>query len=135
VLSQLLHPHIVQAYDAGPFAGGYFLAMEYVEGTELSQLVKKRGPLPVAEACAYVRQAALGLHHLHERGLCHRALQMPPLVGASNTASYQRFRFEHPCNIRGVQTLELIVQCQGIGGDNGGGRDAFAVWADPYLTK
>src|SRR6516225_206233 len=31
--------------------------------------------------------------------LCHRALQMPPLIGASNAASYQRFRFEHPCTV------------------------------------
>jgi serine/threonine protein kinase len=39
-------------------------------------LVKDRGPLPVAEACAYVRQAALGLQHAHERGMVHRDVKL-----------------------------------------------------------
>src|SRR5262249_30283306 len=67
VLSQLDHPHIVHAYDAGPAGNLHFLAMEFVEGTDLGKLVKQGGPMPVQQACAYIRQAALGLQHAHER--------------------------------------------------------------------
>src|SRR5262249_2903611 len=68
---RLSHANVVAAYDAGPAGRTHFFAMEYVEGTDLDRLVKERGPLPVGEACNYVRQAALGLQHAHERGLVH----------------------------------------------------------------
>jgi eukaryotic-like serine/threonine-protein kinase len=54
--------------------------MEYVEGIDLAQLVKRDGPLPVAQACDYIRQAAAGLQHAHERGLVHRDLKPPNLL-------------------------------------------------------
>src|SRR5262249_36457940 len=54
-------------------AGGtHFLVMEHVEGTDLSRLVRERGPLAVDRACDYVRQAALGLQHAFEQGMVHR---------------------------------------------------------------
>jgi serine/threonine-protein kinase len=75
LLADLRHPHIVQAHDAGPSGEVWFLAMELLEGVNLDQLVRKGGPLPVAQACHYVRQAALGLQHAHERGLVHRDIK------------------------------------------------------------
>jgi tRNA A-37 threonylcarbamoyl transferase component Bud32 len=70
--ARLHHPNIVHAYDADQAGGLHFLVMEYVEGTSLADLVRERGPLPVAEACACARQAALGLQHAHEQGMVHR---------------------------------------------------------------
>ena len=55
------HPNIVVAYDAEQAGGTHMLVMEFVEGTDLARLVERGGPLPVGEACEYVRQAALGL--------------------------------------------------------------------------
>ena len=49
--------------------------MEYVEGTDLAKLVKVQGPLPVARACDFIRQAALGLQHAFERGMVHRDIK------------------------------------------------------------
>jgi formylglycine-generating enzyme required for sulfatase activity/serine/threonine protein kinase len=72
VLSRLSHPNIVHAYDAGPIGPTHFLAMEFIEGIDLARLIQKEGPLPVARAVDYIRQAALGLQHAHERGLVHR---------------------------------------------------------------
>src|SRR5262249_21230988 len=46
--------------------------MEYVEGPSLQQIISRQGGLPIAAACEYIRQAALGLHHAHEKGLVHR---------------------------------------------------------------
>jgi len=79
-VSQLDHPNVVHAYDAGPVGATHFLAMEYVEGTDLARLVKQGGPLPVAQACAYIRQSAVGLQHAHERGLVHRDVKPHNLI-------------------------------------------------------
>jgi serine/threonine protein kinase len=84
VLSRLSHPNVVHAYDAGPLGSTHFLVMEYVEGTDLAQWVQKHGPLPTAEACHYIRQAALGLQHAHEKGLVHRDVKPSNLL-RSNT--------------------------------------------------
>jgi WD40 repeat protein/tRNA A-37 threonylcarbamoyl transferase component Bud32 len=70
--AQLAHPNVVRAYDADEVRGTHFFAMECVEGEDLARIVKRHGPLPAAQACEYVRQAALGLQHAHERGLVHR---------------------------------------------------------------
>jgi hypothetical protein len=80
IISGLEHPNIVHAYDAGPLGPTHFLAMEYVEGTDLQRLVKQAGPLPPAQACDYVRQAALGLQYAHEKGLVHRDIKPSNLV-------------------------------------------------------
>jgi hypothetical protein len=74
------HPNLVAAYDAGEIAGLPYFVMEFVEGTGLDALVSQRGPLPVAEACEVIRQAALGLQHLHEHGLVHRDVKPSNLM-------------------------------------------------------
>jgi serine/threonine protein kinase len=75
----LNHPHIVQAHDAGEADGVPYLALEYLEGTDLAQLVQE-GSLPIADACEIARQAALGLQHAHEHGLVHRDLKPSNLL-------------------------------------------------------
>jgi tRNA A-37 threonylcarbamoyl transferase component Bud32 len=78
--ARLAHPNIVHAYDAENAGETHFLVMEYVEGVSLGRLVKERGPLPVAEACEYIRQAALGLQHAYERGMVHRDVKPDNLI-------------------------------------------------------
>jgi serine/threonine-protein kinase len=80
VVSQLSHPHVVHAYDAGPIGGRHVLAMEYAEGTDLAALVKRSGPLSVEQARDFICQAALGLQHIHERGLIHRDIKPSNLM-------------------------------------------------------
>lgn len=70
--ARLSHPNIVTVYDAGEAGGAPYFTMECLEGADLWAVVRRRGPLPVAEACEYVRQAALGLQHALDRGLIHR---------------------------------------------------------------
>ena len=65
---QLHHPNLVTAYTAIRAGDRIVLAMEYVEGLDLARLVATQGPLPVAHACNFIYQAALGLQHAHERG-------------------------------------------------------------------
>jgi WD40 repeat protein/tRNA A-37 threonylcarbamoyl transferase component Bud32 len=76
----LSHPNIVTTHDAEDAGGTLFLVMEYVEGVSLDRLVREGGPLPVAEACAYVRQAGQGLQHAHERGMVHRDVKPDNLI-------------------------------------------------------
>jgi serine/threonine-protein kinase len=73
--AKLRHPNIVAADDADEAGGVHFLVMEYVEGSDLSQLVKKHGPLPVNKALQYLLQAARGLEFAHKKGVVHRDIK------------------------------------------------------------
>jgi serine/threonine-protein kinase len=98
--ARLLHPNIVTAYDANKVGNRYYLVMEYVDGPNLDQLVRVKGPLPVSLACEFVRQAALGLQHAHEMGMVHRDIkpanllvQRPPAGSASAAATIKILDF------------------------------------------
>lgn len=78
--AQLNHVNVVMALDAAQVGDTHLFVMEYVDGTDLAGVVKQRGPLPVAEACNYVLQAAHGLHHAFERGLVHRDIKPSNLL-------------------------------------------------------
>jgi serine/threonine-protein kinase len=76
----LSHPNIVLAYDANKVDDTFFYVMEYVDGTDLKQLVRQQGPLGIEQACDYIRQAAEGLQHAFERGLVHRDIKPSNLL-------------------------------------------------------
>jgi eukaryotic-like serine/threonine-protein kinase len=69
------HPNIVRAYDIDQDENLHFLVMEYVDGTNLQDLVKKCGPVDVIRACHYIYGASVGLQHAHEMGLVHRDIK------------------------------------------------------------
>ncbi len=79
-VGKLDHPNIVRALNAGEFEGKHYLVMEYVEGIDLSKLVRRCGPLSIADACELIRQAAVGLQHAHEHGLVHRDIKPSNLM-------------------------------------------------------
>jgi serine/threonine protein kinase len=69
------HPNIVHAYDSGHEGEMYFIAMEYVDGFSLREIVDKHGPMDPLRAAHYVSQAAQGLQHVYESGLIHRDIK------------------------------------------------------------
>jgi serine/threonine-protein kinase len=77
---RLHHPNIVTFYDAHTSGDRCYLVMEFVDGPNLSQLVREQGPLPVEQACEYVRQAAQGLDYAHAQGLVHRDIKPSNLL-------------------------------------------------------
>jgi serine/threonine protein kinase/Leucine-rich repeat (LRR) protein len=78
--AKLNHSNIVTAYDADQANGAHFLVIEYVEGRDLSALVKKNGPFPVDKAVNYVLQAARGLEFAHKKGVIHRDIKPANLL-------------------------------------------------------
>ena len=79
--AQLSHPNVVMAFDAEEAeGGGLCLSMEYVEGTDLTKLIRANGPMPIPMACDAIRQAAIGLQHAFERGMVHRDVKPSNLL-------------------------------------------------------
>jgi serine/threonine protein kinase len=74
-VARLQHPNIIATYGAFPCGKSVVLAMEYVEGHDLGQVVRLRGPLRVMSACYDIHQAAQALQHAHEQGLVHRGIR------------------------------------------------------------
>lgn len=74
-LAQLNHPNIVTAYDAGEAHGSPYLAMEYVQGRDLSRILKDHDSIPVAQAVDIILQAASGLAYAHQKGVVHRDIK------------------------------------------------------------
>jgi serine/threonine protein kinase len=72
---RLSHPNIIKTFDADYVGSTDYFAMEFVEGMDLERYVRQVGPLPVDQACDYVRQVALGLQHAHQTGLVHRDIK------------------------------------------------------------
>ena len=70
--AQLNHSNIVQIYDAGTLGGLLFIAMEYVEGEDVGQWIKRFGKLPLNLAVSIAIQVAVGLDFAHQKGVIHR---------------------------------------------------------------
>jgi serine/threonine-protein kinase len=81
-VAKLSHPNIVTAFEVNQVGDTHFLAMEYVGGIDLARLVRQSGPLSIPNACEYIRQAAVGLQHAHEKGLVHRDIKPGNLIVA-----------------------------------------------------
>jgi serine/threonine-protein kinase len=69
--ANLIHPNIVTVYDFGQEAGRTFMAMEYVQGTDLKTLLRRRGTLPIEESVGLVIQVCAGVGYAHRAGLVH----------------------------------------------------------------
>jgi serine/threonine protein kinase len=79
-IAQLVHPNIVTAYDANEENGHNYLVLEYVDGPNLDQLVRQRGPLPVPLASEYIRQVANGLQCAFDADMVHRDIKPANLL-------------------------------------------------------
>ena len=71
----LSHRNIVSIYDRGEAEGTYYIAMEYVEGRTLKELIVTRGPSPIRIAIEYTRQILSALRFAHRNGIIHRDIK------------------------------------------------------------
>jgi serine/threonine protein kinase len=73
---RLKSKHVSRVLDVGALDDGApYMVMEYLEGTDLSELLHKRGPLPAHEACEYILQACEAIAEAHGHGIVHRDLK------------------------------------------------------------
>jgi serine/threonine-protein kinase len=70
--ANLKHPHVIPVYEAGEVENVAYLAMEYVDGPTLEELIQREGQLPVQRGLQLLRQVAEALDYAHERGFVHR---------------------------------------------------------------
>src|ERR671923_2522287 len=68
----LSHANIVSIYDRGEAEGTYYIAMEFLDGRSLKELIVSRGPAPVSVAIDYTRQILAALRFAHRNGIVHR---------------------------------------------------------------
>ena len=71
----LSHPNIVSIYDRGEAEGTYYIAMEYLDGRTLKELIVARGPAPLRIAIDYTRQILAALRFAHRNGIVHRDIK------------------------------------------------------------
>ena len=74
--ARLQTEHVARVMDAGTDElGRHYIVMEYLQGSDLGQLVRERGPLPFEEVAGYVLQACEGIAEAHANGIIHRDLK------------------------------------------------------------
>lgn len=79
-IASLNHPNIVMAYDIDNVGDVHYIVMEYVDGLDLQQLVKRDGAMDFSTAASVLGQAARGLDHAHQNGVIHRDVKPANLL-------------------------------------------------------
>jgi hypothetical protein len=69
---QVSHPNVCRVFDIGEVDGSQFLSMEFIDGDDLSSLLRRIGRLPPDKALEIARQLCAGLHGVHQAGILHR---------------------------------------------------------------
>jgi serine/threonine protein kinase len=71
----LSHPHLVSVFDCDQFNGQYFIAMEYIEGLSIGEILRAHGALPISLALHWLEQAATALEYVHAKNIIHRDIK------------------------------------------------------------
>ena len=77
---RLQHPHIVTIYDVGEHEGQPFIAMEYIKGETLAEIIQRRAPLSLARKITLMEDLCEGLEYAHGAGLVHRDIKPANLM-------------------------------------------------------
>jgi len=88
----LSHPNIVSIYDRGEAEGTYYIAMEFLDGRSLKELIVGRGPAPIKVAIEYARHILAALAAAHKQGIVHRDIKPHNvLIGAEGRVKVTDF--------------------------------------------
>jgi serine/threonine-protein kinase len=85
------HPHVIPVFDAGEEDGQLYVAMRYVQGTDLGALLGKEGPLTPERAVDVVAQVADALDAAHELGLVHRDVKPANILLETRGSGYHAY--------------------------------------------
>ncbi|WP_370506553.1 serine/threonine-protein kinase [Mycobacterium sp. SA01] len=143
----LRHPHIVGVHDRGEHEGQLWISMDYIDGTDLGQLVEQRYPagMPVELVVPIVSAVASALDHAHKKGLLHRDVKPANIVVADldtddPTISLSDFGIARPLeDTNGLTTTNMTVGTvayaapeQLMGEPMDGRADEYALAATTY---
>ena len=80
-LARIAHPNICQIFDVGDTPqGGIFIAMQFIEGRSLSDMIRGMGVVPIARVAQIVRQIAEAMEFAHTKGVIHRDLKPSNII-------------------------------------------------------
>jgi len=78
--ARLTHPNIITIYDVGEEQGQPFIAMEYIDGETVSEVIRRRAPLRLIRRLELILQLCSGLGHAHKMGIIHRDIKPANLM-------------------------------------------------------
>jgi len=111
-LSRLSHPNVVTVFDRGEVDGQPYLAMEYVEGTSLRDIMRD-GPLPADEALRIVSSVLTALEHAHVNGVVHRDIKPENVLlapgGVVKVADFGLSRLLGPDDLKRLTRTQLVL--------------------------
>ena len=79
-VARLQHPHIINVYEVGEYEGQHFIAMPYLPGPNLHDLIRKQGALPFKQVTHFAEQIGSALDYAHKQGIIHRDLKPPNII-------------------------------------------------------
>src|SRR3982751_282843 len=85
------HPNIAEVYGAGEQEGNLWLAMRYLEGTDLASIIRRGGPLQPRQALSITGQVAAALDEAHKAGLLHRDIKPANVMIASDDGTERAY--------------------------------------------
>ncbi len=136
-VSRIRHPHVCQVYDFGETEdGALFLAMEYVDGGSLGELLRDRGPLPPEVALRFLTETASALDAAHALGIVHRDLKPDNLMLSRLEAGAQGDPGE--ADVAGLGQIKVVDFdiARGPAEEEGAGvtRHGFVVGTPEYMS-
>ena len=121
--ARLNHPNIIAVYDRGEANGRPYIAMEYLQGRTLKQVIQKEGPLPAERAIAVAMQVLAGLRYAHEHGVVHRDVKPHNvLVGDDGRIKVTDFGIAHAGDPQMTEVGSIVGTAQYLSPEQARGR-------------
>ena len=121
--ARLNHPNIVAVYDRGEADGRPYIAMEYLQGRTLKQVIQAEGPLPPERAIAIAMQVLAGLRYAHEHGVVHRDVKPHNvLVGDDGRIKVTDFGIAHAGDPQMTEVGSIVGTAQYLSPEQARGR-------------
>ncbi len=121
--ARLNHPNIIAVYDRGEADGRPYIAMEYLQGRTLKQVIQKEGPLPPERAIAVAMQVLSGLRYAHEHGVVHRDVKPHNvLVGDDGRIKVTDFGIAHAGDPQMTEVGSIVGTAQYLSPEQARGR-------------
>ena len=105
----LNHPNIVSVYDWGKYGGTYFIAMEYIEGRTLADIVRANGRVSPVQAAEIASEVSAALAFAHRNGVVHRDIKPANiLIGSSGQVKVADFGIARAMNSAADSNLTQV---------------------------